>query len=73
MRRERSVYRIFAMPLVFFVTGMFGLISALLFDNPVDLLASLVVGMPVMTVACIVHFRTRKNIHKHKRDRYQSH
>ena len=58
MTHSRSVYRIFVIPLLIFIAGMLGLVSALLFDNGFDLVASIAVGFPIIIVAWIV-FRAR--------------
>ena len=71
MKRRQSVYRVFAIPLSIFVLGIFGLISALLFDNLVDLLASLAVGMPVAIVFWMVFFRARAQLLKRKHGRHE--
>ena len=59
MRQKRSAYQIFAIPCLLFVAGMIGLVSALLFDNIIDLIAVVAIAMPVIIVFWIVFYRDR--------------
>lgn len=66
MRQQRSIYQIFAIPFLLFVIGMIGLISALVFDNIIDLLATLAVAMPIIIVFRVIFYRTGQGLLKHR-------
>ena len=66
MKQQRSIHKVFAVPLFLFIVGMVGLVSALLYDGIFDLIASVAVGLPVFIVFSAVFKQARYNKVKHK-------
>ncbi|HEX2842723.1 hypothetical protein [Hyphomicrobium sp.] len=53
---ERSLWRIFAAPILIALVSLVGLISALVADGPMDVLAWVGLGVPVAVCAWFVMF-----------------